>query len=232
MPPEETPLTPPTPTPETTPQTPEPPSLLGDAGKLPVDPAATPEPKPEDKPVVEKTAEEKAAEAKAAADKAADDTKATPFKTDEIKFSEGVEVDPALAEDFTKVVNEHGIPRSAVQALLGLQEKSMKAASEAGSALWTKTQDTWRNEIHSDPEIGGEKWKAHSTNIGKLLDEYGTPELRGALDLTGAGNHPAVARFMAKVAAHLTEPGAVLASVPSTGPRDAANILYPNQGKT
>ena len=184
---------------------------------------------PEEKPVeVEKTPEEKAkAEAEATA-KAADDTKATPFKVDEIKLAEGFEVDPALAGELTEVINEFGIPRSAVAKLLSLQEKAMSATSEAGSRLWSETQDKWRTEITADPEIGGDKWGKISASIGQVLDKYGSPDVRAALDLTGAGNNPHIARMMAKIAADLTEPGFVPSGKPANQPQDAASKLYPD----
>lgn len=210
-----------TPNPTTTPETPAPapvaePSLL--SGK-------PPEEKP---PEAVQTPEEKAkAEAEATA-KAADDTKATPFKVDEIKLAEGFEVDPTLAGELTEVINEFGIPRSAVAKLLSLQEKTMSATSEAGSRLWSETQETWRKEITADPDIGGDKWGKVSASIGQVLDKYGSPEVRAALDMTGAGNNPHIARMMAKIAADLTEPGFVPSGKPANQPQDTASKLYPD----
>lgn len=192
------------------------PSLLGT-------PAPVGEP-----PKPEPTAEEKAKSEADAATKAADDTKVTPFKVEEIKLTDGLAVDPALAGQLTEVINKFGIPRSAVAELLTLQEQSMKASSEAGSRLWSETQDTWRKEITADPVIGGDKWGKVSASIGQVLDKYGSPEVRAAFDLTGAGNNPHIARMMAKIAADLTEPGFVPAGQPAAQPQDAASKLYPD----
>jgi hypothetical protein len=211
------PLTNPTPAPETPPPAPAAePSLL--SGK-------PPEEKP---PEAVQTPEEKAKAEAEAATKAADDTKATPFKVDEIKLAEGFEVDPTLAGELTEVINEFGIPRSAVTKLLSLQEKAMSATSEAGSRLWSETQDTWRKEITADPDIGGDKWGKVSASIGQVLDKYGSPEVRAALDMTGAGNNPHIARMMAKIAADLTEPGFVPSGKPANQPQDTASKLYPD----
>lgn len=211
------PLTNPTPAPETPPPAPAAePSLL--SGK-------PPEEKP---PEAVQTPEEKVKAEAEAATKAADDTKATPFKVDEIKLAEGFEVDPTLAGELTEVINEFGIPRSAVTKLLSLQEKAMSATSEAGSRLWSETQDTWRKEITADPDIGGDKWGKVSASIGQVLDKYGSPEVRAALDMTGAGNNPHIARMMAKIAADLTEPGFVPSGKPANQPQDTASKLYPD----
>lgn len=161
------------------------------------------------------------------------DTKTNPFTLEEVKFSSpDVSVDPEIGNAFTAIVNEHGIPRNAVAALIGLQEKVMMANSEAGSRAWTETQDKWADEVQKDPEIGGQKWPEVQGQIGQLLDTYGTPELREAFDLTGAGNNPHVVRFMSKVAKVLNESGFISSNPSNNVPKSAAEILYPNQGKS
>lgn len=207
---------------ETTPATPPseaPPSLLTEGQK------------PEEKPPVEETPEAKAAREAEEAAKLANDTTKNPFKPEEIKFSSAdIKVDEASAKEFTELVNKHGIPRDAVAGLVALQEKTMKAASEAGSAQWKELQESWRQEATKDPEIGGEKLQPSLGAIAKVMDKYGTPELRQAFDLTGAGNNPHVIKFLAKVAKDLTEPGPI-SGAPAQPPRDPATILFPNQGK-
>lgn len=178
-------------------------------------------------PVEEKTAEQKAADEAAAK---ANDTRANPFKADEIKLAEGFEVDEATTKSFVDVVNKFGLPRDAVAELVTLQSNAMKAASEKGSALWTKMQEDWQKEIQADPDIGGEKLKENLGAVAKVLDKYGTPDLRAAFDLTGAGNNPHVIRFMAKIAKELNEPGPTT-GVPASGAKDPAATLFPNQGR-
>lgn len=160
------------------------------------------------------------------------DTKTNPFKVDEIKFSSAdIQVSPELGGAFAAIVNEAGIPRDVVAKLVSLQEKAMLANSEEGSRAWTETQDKWAEEVQKDPDIGGQNWPKVEARIGQLLDTYGSPELRQAFDLTGAGNNPHVVRFMNKVASVLTEGGFISSNSGVNLPRDAAEILYPNQGK-
>jgi hypothetical protein len=209
---------------------------------MPNDLLTTPTPAPAPAPTPATTTDPAAPPAPASTDPAADpkpevdpalDTKTNPFKAEEIKFStEGVTVDPAVASDFVAVVNEFGIPRNAIAKLMSLQEKVMTANSEAGSRAWSEVQETWSNEVQNDPEIGGQKWPEVQGRIGQLLDTYGSPELREAFDLTGAGNNPHVVRFMSKVAQVLNESGFISANPGNNPPKSAADILYPNQGKT
>lgn len=158
-------------------------------------------------------------------------TKDNPFKAEEVKFPDGTQVDPAMVSSLVDVVNEFGLPRPAVAKLLDLQQKAMLANSEAGSRDWAKMQEEWTGEVMKDPEIGGQKWPQVQTKIGGLLDTFGSPELRQAFDLTGAGNNPHVVRFMSKVANILSESGYISSNASGSTEKSAAEILYPNQGK-
>lgn len=194
-----------------------PPAPAGDDGK-------TPPPAPTDEKPVEKSGDDGKPDPAAV-------TKDNPFKPEELKFPDGVIVDEASSKSFVDIVNEFGIPRTAVAKLIDLQQKTMLANSEAGSRDWAKMQEDWAAEVMKDAEIGGQNWPKVQTQIGGLLDKYGSPELRQAFDLTGAGNNPHVVRFMSKVAAVLSEGGFISTNSAGAGERSPAEILYPNQGK-
>lgn len=179
----------------------------------------------EAKPKIEM--EKKTAEDKKAAE---GDMKANPFKVEEIKLPEGVEVDPELQKGFVELVNKHGLSREAAAELVTLQANAMKAVSDKSNGAWDEMQTTWQKEVSADPDVGGAKQETVLSAISKLVDHYGTPELRGVFDLTGAGNNVHVIKFLAKIAADLGEPGPV-SGRPAGTPKDAATILYPNQGK-
>lgn len=173
------------------------------------------------------------AEKKAAEDAAkANDTKANPFKVEEIKLPEGMQIDAPIAEKFVGVVNKFGLGRDAVAELTALQAEAMKNVSEAGSKLYADMQETWRNEAKADTVIGGEKLAPVLGNVAKVVDRYGTPALRGVFDLTGAGNNLEVIKFINNIYSDLGEAHFVPSDTPSTGSKDQASILYPNQGKT
>lgn len=194
-------MTPPGTTPATTPPVQTPPTT-----DPPVVAAA--EVKPPEVDPAKAAADKVEADKKAVADaeKAKNDTKVTPLKLDEIKLPEGFDADKPLQEKFVALVNEHGIPRNAVPALVALQADALKAASEANSALWNKTQEEWQAQSKADPEIGGDKLAPNLTLISKFVDHYGGTKLREALDLTGAGNHPEIIKAFAKAAKDLGEP--------------------------
>jgi hypothetical protein len=185
----------------TTEQTP--PSLIN--GNAKTEPAPTGEPKVETAP------------------------KAEPLTAEAIQFPEGLVVDDAAKGKFLEIANEFGISKDAANKLVGLQAELAKQASEAGSKLWMDTQKQWQDQVRADQEIGGTKLEENLSHIAKLLNTHGNDEVRQAFDVTGAGNHPAVIKFLVKLGKELGE-GTPVSGRPSTAPQDAASILYPNQG--
>lgn len=135
---------------------------------------------------------------------------------------------------FLEITNGVKLPAETVQKLADLQVDLAKQASEAGSKLWQETNKKWADEVRADPEIGGQKLEENLSHVAKLIDRLGgdkAPAIREAFTATGAGNNPAIVRFMVALAKELSDPGPVSGS-PSSAPRDAATTLYPNQGKS
>ena len=166
--------------------------------------------------------------AKAEAAKA-NDTRLNPFKAEEIKLPEGLAADETTQKSLVELINKHGVPRDAVNDLLALQANVTKSASERNTADWNKMQETWRDQITKDPIIGGDKLAPTLANITKVIDKFGSPELRQALDLTGAGNNPAIIKFMAKIADQFKEGSLTPASNPGSQPISAAQKIYPSK---
>ena len=65
------------------------------------------------------------------------------------------------------------------------------------------------------------------------LDQFGTPELREALDQTGMGSHPEVIRVFSRIGAAISEGKVITGGI---GTQDAdktqAEVMYPSMAKT
>lgn len=155
---------------------------------------------------------------------------AEPLTKEALTFPEGFTADETATGKFLEIANELGLSKEGASKLVGLQAELAKQASEAGSKLWEETQSQWQDQVRADPEIGGTKLQENLGVIAKLLDSHGNAEVRQAFDITGAGNNPAVIKFLIKVGKELGEGGPV-SGRPGTAPSDPASILYPNQGK-
>jgi hypothetical protein len=114
--------------------------------------------------------------------------------------------------------------------MIDLYTDAVKGIKEAQVNAWNTTNENWIKEVKADPEIGGAKFGEVKTSIAKAIDSLG-PELsvafRQGLDATGAGNHPAIWKGLAKMAAALTEGGHVGGNPPSAKP-DLATTFFPN----
>lgn len=151
-----------------------------------------------------------------------------PITSEDITFPEGVEVDEAFRDEALAVFNNRELsPKEQMQALVDLQLKAAQSASETISKTWEDTQTQWRDEVKADKEIGGDKLPEVLGRVGRLIDEYGTVEVKQAFDLTGAGNNVHVIRMLDKVAQKLTEGGPV-SGTPATTNESVAKSLFPS----
>lgn len=154
-----------------------------------------------------------------------------PLDASSLKFEEGVTVNEGARDEFLGILNDRNLsPAEQAQKLVDLQTRLSREASETGSQAWADLQSQWQDEVRSDPDIGGAKLETNLAAIGKLVDQFGTPELRAVMDLTGAGNNVHVIKFCANIAKALTE-GGFVSGQPAAPAQSAAERLYPSMAK-
>lgn len=142
---------------------------------------------------------------------------------------DGIEVDPALRDEFVGVLNDPKLsPVARAQALVDLQVKAATAASERASQLWADKQTQWQDEVKADPTVGGAKLDGVLASISTLLNTHGTPEVRQAFDETGAGNNVHIVKFLSTVAGLIGEGAPAPAATPATPPQNLADRMFPN----
>jgi len=153
------------------------------------------------------------------------------FDPGKLKFGEGVQIDqkdPALGE-FTEITKKHGLPQEAAQAYVDLYAKTVKQAADKPYQLWRDTQKGWQDKVMADPELGGSNFDEVRRVVGSALNEYGDPDVRQALDFTGAGNNPAIIRTIYRMSKALAEPGPVQGNPSqSSKPDSPGAALYPH----
>ena len=60
-------------------------------------------------------------------------------------------------------------------------------------------RNTWANQVKADNELGGQNFANTKLNIGRVMQQFGTPELKKFLNESGLGYNPDFVRFMNKV---------------------------------
>ena len=134
-----------------------------------------------------------------------------PFDAEKITLPEGLSKDDALFGDFTNLAKEHGLPMPVAQTLVDLAAKQVQAANQKLQASWDKQNADWQAEVRADKEIGGDNLQGVLQTFSKVASdpELSDPKFREALAFTGAGNHPAIVRTLARWAKALSEGGPV-----------------------
>lgn len=178
--------------------------------------------------IAEETEETNEAEAKAEGSKdeasAEADGDDTEIDFEGMELPEDFELDKGLAEKAAPIFKEAGLNQDQAQKLVGLFAEIR--AEEAGSAVsqWTETQKGWVDAIKS--EWGGE----YDSNV-KLASkavQLGGDELREALEITGAGNHPAIIKFFHRVGSAISEDGLVAGDAVVNQKAPIESRLYPS----
>lgn len=154
-----------------------------------------------------------------------------PLSFENIKLPEGLTIPDEDRTAVLDIMNDDKLSGAdRLQRLVDFQGQVMQRAAEANFKAWTDLQSQWQDAVRADPEIGGDKLQPALGEISKLVDKYGSPELREAMDTTGAGNHPAIVKFLSKVAKDLSEGGPVLGA-PSSAKESLADRMYPSMKK-
>lgn len=166
-------------------------------------------------------------------------TPAEPFDAEKITFPEGSSKDDPLFGDFKNIATEAGLTGPVAQKLIDLAARQTKAANATLLSQWEKQQQDWQTEIKADKEIGGDKLEQVLQTFSKVANdpELTDPEFRRAMTYTGAGNHPAIVRTLARWSKALAEGGPVRGNPPNRDaqgnavaqrPLSIGEAFYPN----
>lgn len=155
-----------------------------------------------------------------------------PLTVEDLVIPEGFEVVDEIRDKFLDVINDREMSANdRANALIELQAETIRQASERISEAWTQQRKAWVEEVKADPEIGGDKLEPTMGKISKLLNEFGDPNLREQVfDITGAGDHPLMIKFLAKVADALSE-GTPVSGDAGGDKLSLAERMYPSMKK-
>lgn len=146
-----------------------------------------------------------------------------------LKMPDGIEVDQAMLDQFSPTFKELGLTTKQAQVLADKFIEAQNQRGEAQAQSWAKTIGDWVDQAKADPEIGGAKWDDTVKNASGVVKRFGNDGFREYLNASGAGNHPEMIRFMAKVGAMIGEDRPAISENPGKKiAQDTAAILYPD----
>lgn len=162
-------------------------------------------------------------------DKGATEDKGTEpelFDPAKLVVPEGMEVDQKGLELVAPVLKELGLDQSKGQQLIDAYIKVRQQELEGQMAI----QDQWQDQIKSDKEFGGDKFEVNRDKANRLIERFGDAELQNYLASSGAGNNPAIFRFVARLAAAISEDSPVIPSVAAgQQQQNVLATLYPEK---
>lgn len=142
----------------------------------------------------------------------------------EFKAAEGVELDTEALKDFEPVARELNLTNEQAQKLVDAYPKILAGVQQRQADAWQKQTEGWAEAVKADKEIGGDKLESNLSAAQRALDQFGNPELKEYLNVTGMGNHPELVKAFVKIGKAMSEDGMV--SGKDTGQRSAAEVLY------
>jgi len=149
--------------------------------------------------------------------------------TYDLKMPEGVPLDEELFKALSPEFKELGLTQGQAQKLVDGYIKAQSGRMQGQGESFTEITQGWIEEAKADKEIGGDKWEATVSTARRAVEQFGTGQLRDYLTQSGAGNHPEVIRFMAKVGAMIGEDKPPQGGTSGNGrPIEAAHLLFSN----
>ena len=151
------------------------------------------------------------------------------------KLPDGTSVDGEQLEQATALFKEAGLPQEQAQKFIDLALSREQAAATRGVQAFVDLQTKWVSEIKADPEIGGTRFEASMASASRAIDRLGVPGLKEALNLTGAGNNPAIVKAFVRLGQMVSEdrfmPGRNAAPAASRSPAETIYDGNPKQSQ-
>lgn len=159
-----------------------------------------------------------------------------PEKYEAFKLPENFVMTEAQTTDVQKLFKEQGFTQAQAQAMVDYYASMSQSAMKEQRDAYTTQRKEWKDAVLADPEM--KDFNSVRTGIGRMIDGLGdaalAKEFRQAMDLTGAGDHPAFVKLFHKLATKYSEGKPATGGVPNvtrpgTAERpSAAHALYPN----
>lgn len=173
-----------------------------------------------------------AAEPKAEGEQAAEpDPKAFPTYED-WTVPEGMEMQTEQTGALNNIFGKHNLSQEAGQEIIdygsGILRKAQEQMAQHQQEVWADTQTTWRKDCQTQ---FGNRYNT-MVNDAKTAITEAVPNdkdraaLWDALNLTGAGNHPAVVKAFAAIGRRSRERGAPAPNISSTVQKSPAERRY------
>lgn len=117
-----------------------------------------------------------------------------------------LDLDEQTKAGFTNAFKNIGLSQEQANKALNIYMADMKEVMENAQAENAQKQKEqiaqWRNEIANDPQLGGANLQQTKQNVSKVMQKFGSPELKDFLN-SGAGYNPTIIRLFNQIGEQL-----------------------------
>lgn len=164
----------------------------------------------------------------------------------DFKAPDGYQIDPEVLKEALPVFKDLGLTQDQAQKLVDIQIQRDLAIAKARDTTYENLRNEWQGKVKSDPELakaatdGKVGLDAVKLDIGRAIATLPSAlqsDFREAMNLTGAGDHPAFVKAMWQLSKLIGPGTAVKGNGPSPHGQanpdkpaavSAAKALYPN----
>lgn len=133
-----------------------------------------------------------------------DDTKTTEEKPYEVKLGEDAVIAPEFTAEFAKFAQEKGLAQEVAQEILNKQNSFVSDFVKKQNEQVQNEINQWAENARLDKEVGGDNFRESAELAKRVIDKFGTAELKDMLN-RGMGNHPEALRVFARIGKALGE---------------------------
>lgn len=157
----------------------------------------------------------------------------TAASYDALTLPDTITVNDEVLGQFKEFAATNGLSKEAAQTAIDMFAGELTNQAEIFATeqkkAWETTITAWKTELAKVPDFAGERAAVAQATIGRALDIFGDQATRDAFDLTGAGHHPAVIKFIHNMAKALNEGNLIPGGSPAPkGPLTPGQALYGN----
>lgn len=168
---------------------------------------------------------DQAAKDKGASDaaKAKDEPQGAPEAYD-FKLPDGMEIDAEVMGEFTAFAKELNLPQDKAQKIVDFQAKLASKQADEYQAAVEKQKEQWMAAVKNDPDLGGENYEKSVASAVKVVQAFGSPELREVLTATGLGNNPELFKFVHRISQAISEDKFVMPGSQTAAPKEMSIV--------
>jgi len=138
------------------------------------------------------------------------------------------------AEHVEKTVafaKKQGLSQDQAQATLDRESSVLSSFVDEQVDKQVALSTQWAEDVKNDKDIGGDAFEKNAELAKRVVNQFGTEELKKDLNSTGYGNYPGLVRMLVKVGQAMSEDQLVRGTLGTPKRKlSPAELLYPTSG--